>query len=174
LRLYAAAFNDRQGADARLREQFRKDLELLTVKHGQSAMSAALDEVPQVASPPIAILWSHGMASQANISGAMTTSAIYSSYEGEPTMALMLRPNADSPDDQLVMHGEWEVGRIDKRPSLTGPGFRWFWALNRVPDGPNEIRLAGVTATLDEAEAALKLSWEHWLAWANLSDVKAF
>ena len=88
-------------------------------------------------------------------------------------MALMLRPDANSPGDQLAMHGKWEVGRIDKRPSLIGPGSRWYWALNSVPDGPKEIRLAGVTGTIDEAEAALKFSWEQWLAWAGLSDVKA-
>ena len=87
-------------------------------------------------------------------------------------MALMLRPDANSPSDQLVTHGEWEIGRIDKRPSLTGPGFRWFWALNRVPSGPDGLRLAGVTATIDEAEFELKTSWEEWLAWADLSDVK--
>jgi hypothetical protein len=37
---------------------------------------------------------------------------------------------------------------------------------------PTGIRLAGVTVTLDEAEAALIESWKQWLAWACLSDVK--
>ena len=36
-----------------------------------------------------------------------------------------------------------------------------------------EIRLAGVTGTLNEAEVELKKSWEQWLMWANLSEGKA-
>ena len=68
------------------------------------------------------------------------------------------------------MHGEWQIGQIN--PALSG-GTRWLWALNGVPGGtPTSIRLAGVAATLDEAEAALTQSWEQWLAWAGLSDVK--
>jgi hypothetical protein len=55
-------------------------------------------------------------------------------------------------------------------PSLTGGEARWIWALNGVPAGPQGIRLAGVTGTLDEAEAELKKSWEQWLLWASLSD----
>lgn len=87
-------------------------------------------------------------------------------------MALVLRPAANSPDIHQVMHGEWEVGRIDKRPPLTGEGARWIWALNGVPGGPQGIRLAGVTGTLDEAEAELKKSMEQWLLWASLSDAR--
>src|ERR1019366_23101 len=88
-------------------------------------------------------------------------------------MALTLRPDADSPSDHQVMHGEWQVGRIDKRPSLTGTGARWFWPLNGVPGGPKGIRLTGVTETIDEAKVDLRKSWERWLEWASLSDVKA-
>jgi hypothetical protein len=87
-------------------------------------------------------------------------------------MALMLQPDASSSGDQLAIHGEWQVGRIDKRPSFTGPEARYIWALNGVPGGPDGIRLSGVAATVDEAEAGLKTSWEEWLAWAHLSDVK--
>lgn len=88
-------------------------------------------------------------------------------------MALVLQPDATSPGDHKVMHGEWQVGQIDKRPPFTGTEPRWLWALNGVPGGPKGIRLAGVTATLDEAEAELRKSWEEWLAWASLSDIKA-
>jgi hypothetical protein len=87
-------------------------------------------------------------------------------------MALMLRPDDSSPGDQLAMHGDWQVGRIDKRQSYAGPEARYIWALNGVPGGPKGLRLSGVTATVDEAEAGLKTSWEEWLAWAQLSDVK--
>jgi hypothetical protein len=71
------------------------------------------------------------------------------------------------------MHGQWQVGQIEKRPALTGSETRWIWALNGVPAaGPEGIRLAGATGSLGEAEAALKESWEQWLAWADLSDVR--
>jgi hypothetical protein len=84
-------------------------------------------------------------------------------------MALMLRHNAESPGDHQVMHGEWQVGQIDKRPSFTGKGAKWIWALNGVPASiPAGIRLAGVSETLNEAESELKKSWEQWLEWANL------
>jgi hypothetical protein len=87
-------------------------------------------------------------------------------------MALVLRPIATSPDDRQATHGEWQVGQIEKRPPLTGNKPRYIWALNGVPAGPQGIRLTGVTGTVDEAEAELRKSWEEWLAWANLSDVK--
>jgi hypothetical protein len=88
-------------------------------------------------------------------------------------MALVLQPDADSPGGHKVMHGDWQVGQIDKRPAFTGTEPRWLWALNGVPGRPKGIRVAGVTGTLDEAEAELRKSWEQWLAWASLSDVKA-
>jgi hypothetical protein len=42
-----------------------------------------------------------------------------------------------------------------------------------VPGGPKGIRIAGVTGTLDAAEAELRESWGQWLAGAGLSDMKA-
>jgi hypothetical protein len=53
-------------------------------------------------------------------------------------MALTLRPIADSPEDQHVMHGEWRVGQIEKRPPLIGLAPRWTWSLNGVPWGTPE------------------------------------
>ena len=85
-------------------------------------------------------------------------------------MPLLVIPDPLSPNDHQVLHGEWQVGQI--KPALSGNN-RWLWALNGVPGGiPTEIRLAGVAATLDEAEAELTQSWEQWLAWADLSEVK--
>jgi hypothetical protein len=85
-------------------------------------------------------------------------------------MPLLIQPNPLSPNDHQVMHGEWQIGQIS--PAMSG-GARFIWALNGVPGGtPTGIRLAGVAATLDEAEAALRESWEQWLATAGLSDVK--
>jgi hypothetical protein len=85
-------------------------------------------------------------------------------------MAPTLRPSTDSPGDYHVMHGEWQIGQIDKRPSLIGPEPRWLWALNGIPVGmPRGMRLAGATVTLEEAQAGLKQSWEEWMAWANLA-----
>ena len=76
-------------------------------------------------------------------------------------MALVLRPDADSPGGQKVMHGDWQVGQIDRRPVFTGTEPRWLWALK------------GVAGTLDKAEAEVRKRWEQWLAWAGLSDVEA-
>jgi hypothetical protein len=73
-------------------------------------------------------------------------------------VTLTMRPHSLlSRGSHEVMHGEWQVGQIEKRSSLYGPEERWIWALNGVPAaGPEGIRRAGNTATLDEAEAALK------------------
>jgi hypothetical protein len=85
-------------------------------------------------------------------------------------MAPTLRPANDSPGDYHLMHGQWQIGQIDRRPSLTGPGYRWIWALNGIPVGiPKGMRLAGVAGTLEEAQVAFRESWEEWLAWANLA-----
>ena len=88
-------------------------------------------------------------------------------------MPLLMRQNPLSPNDRQAMHGEWQVGQIDTRPSPLTGGAGWIWALSGVPAAtPKGIRLVGVTTSLDEAEAALQESWEQWLAWADLSDVK--
>jgi hypothetical protein len=85
-------------------------------------------------------------------------------------MAPTLRPTNNSQGDHHVMHGEWQIGQIDRRPSLLGSGDRWLWALNGIPAGiPKGIRLAGVTGTLKEAQAELMESWKEWMAWANLA-----
>jgi hypothetical protein len=85
-------------------------------------------------------------------------------------MAPTLRPATESHGDYGVIHGQWQIGQIDRRPSLTGPEDRWLWALNGIPVGiPKGMRLAGVSETLEEAQAALQVSWEEWMAWANLA-----
>jgi hypothetical protein len=68
------------------------------------------------------------------------------------------------------MHGEWQVGQIDKRPSFINKDSRWIWALNGVPSGPKGLRLAGVAESMEAAETELKKSWEEWLNWAGLGD----
>jgi hypothetical protein len=86
-------------------------------------------------------------------------------------MALTLRSVVGSPGDHHVMHGEWQLGQIEKRPPLIGLEPRWIWSLNGVPWGtPKEMRLTGVARSLDEATAEVKKSFEQWLAWAQLSD----
>lgn len=88
-------------------------------------------------------------------------------------MTLWLCPDA-SPNDQRVMHGEWQVGLLEKRPSsLRRNETTWFWALNGLPAHvPTGLCLAGFAGTVDEAKAELKRSWEQWLTWANLSSPK--
>jgi hypothetical protein len=49
-------------------------------------------------------------------------------------------------------------------------------ALKRAINGvqqtaPNVMRLAGVTASFEEAEAELRENWAKWLAWAKLQEI---
>ena len=88
-------------------------------------------------------------------------------------MALVLRPDPGTLGDHKVMHGEWQVGQIDKRPSFASKEPRWIWALNGVPGGPKGLRLAGVAESMDAAEAELKKSWHEWLAWAGFADARS-
>jgi hypothetical protein len=48
----------------------------------------------------------------------------------EVFMGLALRSVIGSPGDHHVMHGEWQVGQIEKRPPLIGTEPRWIWSLN--------------------------------------------
>lgn len=82
-------------------------------------------------------------------------------------MPLVLMRNAE--DDFHVMSGGLRVGRIYKRESAR-PEMQWLWALNGVYGGPDAMRIAGIAATLDQAQADLKESWAKWTAWANLQD----
>jgi hypothetical protein len=85
-------------------------------------------------------------------------------------MALVLRPNADgSPDDHHVMHGGWQVGRIYKRRDALRTETQWLWSISGVSRGIAELRFTGMSGTLDEALAALKESWDKWLANAQLT-----
>jgi hypothetical protein len=84
-------------------------------------------------------------------------------------MALVLQPNPDgAPDDHHVMHGGWQVGRIYKRRDALRPETQWLWFVSGVSRGPTEVRFTGMSGTLDEALAAMKESWEKWLACAQL------
>ena len=83
-------------------------------------------------------------------------------------MPLVLMRNAE--DDFNVMSGKLCVGRIYRRDSRGNPQMQWLWALNGVYGGPDAVRIAGITGTLDQAQAELKESWEKWMAWANLQD----
>jgi hypothetical protein len=75
-----------------------------------------------------------------------------------------------SEDDYRVLHGELEIGQIYKRKVALRPETQWLWALNGVPEGPHDLAVTGLAATLDEAIAALKERWGKWLASANLSE----
>jgi hypothetical protein len=50
------------------------------------------------------------------------------------------------------------------------PEAQWLWALNGVPEGPHGFPITGLTATLEEAQAALKERWEKWLEWTKLAE----
>jgi hypothetical protein len=55
LRLHAAAFDERQGDNARLGEQFRRDMELLVARYCRHAVNTALDELPDKAWPSVSL-----------------------------------------------------------------------------------------------------------------------
>jgi hypothetical protein len=85
-------------------------------------------------------------------------------------MALALQPNPDgSPDDHHVMQGGWQVGRIYKRQNALRPETQWLWSISGVSRGPAEVRFTGMSGTRDEALAAMKESWDKWLACAQLT-----
>jgi hypothetical protein len=85
-------------------------------------------------------------------------------------MSLALQPSPDAADDYAVMHGELRVGRIYKRKMALRAEAQWLWALNGVPEGPDGYPITGLTATLEEARAALQERWEKWLEWTKLSE----
>jgi len=86
-------------------------------------------------------------------------------------MSLVLKPNADaSADDYHVLHGELRIGQIYKRKVALRPEAQWLWALNGVPEFPNELAFTGLAATRDEAMAALNERWARWLASVALTE----
>ena len=85
-------------------------------------------------------------------------------------MSLVLKASSETGDDYQVMHGELKVGQIYRRKAALRPEAQWLWALNGVPAGSDVSALAGSTATLDEALAALKERWSKWLESAGLTE----
>jgi hypothetical protein len=63
-----------------------------------------------------------------------------------------------------------KVGQIYRRKAALRPEAQWLWALNGVPAGSDASALAGSTATLDEAMAALQERWSKWLASSGLTE----
>jgi hypothetical protein len=69
------------------------------------------------------------------------------------------------------MNGQLEVGRIYKRDTLDKSESQWLWAINGVPRAaPGVMRVAGIAASLEQAQNELQENWEKWLAWANLQE----
>ena len=87
-------------------------------------------------------------------------------------MPLKLRPTGlgagidkDRPD-YMVFSGGWAIGRIYQ--TRGGPDhLRWFWSLTVNPPMARSDR----AATLEEAKAQLKKSWDAWKAWAELVEI---
>ncbi len=80
-------------------------------------------------------------------------------------MTLLLQPNTDgSVEDYNVFHRTLRVGQIYNRGAALRPETQWIWTLNGVPDGPGGLALAGCAESRERAEAALRESWEQWLA----------
>jgi hypothetical protein len=86
-------------------------------------------------------------------------------------MTLLLQPNADSSrGDYDVFHAALRVGQIYKRAAAHRPDTEWTWVFNGVPERPSGLALTGSAESRERAEAALRESWEQWLAWAGLSE----
>src|SRR5262245_6760832 len=89
-------------------------------------------------------------------------------------MPLALMRHFESPPDATdyyLMSGDLRVGRIYERGTQGRPELQFLWALNGVFGGPRDMRVAGVAATFDQAQAALQENWEKWLAWAKLQEL---
>jgi uncharacterized protein (DUF736 family) len=87
-------------------------------------------------------------------------------------MALKLRPTGlgfgidkDRPD-YTVYSGKWAIGRIYE--TRGGPdSLRSFWSMTVNPPMTHSDRVA----TLEEAKAQLRQSWDAWKVWAKLEEV---
>jgi hypothetical protein len=91
-------------------------------------------------------------------------------------MPLTVIRNIETPRegfDKHVMSGGLRVGRIYKREAAAKPELQFLWAINGVFGGPDGMRVAGMAATFDQAQAELKENWEKWLAWAKLQEIGA-
>jgi hypothetical protein len=79
-------------------------------------------------------------------------------------MTLTMRPTGlgsgadkDRPD-YGVYSGEWNIGP---------DSLRWFWSMTVI--GP--MTRSDRVATLEEAKAQLRKSWDAWKVWAKLEEV---
>jgi hypothetical protein len=69
--------------------------------------------------------------------------------------------------DYTVYSGGWDVGRIYEIRG--GPdSLRWFWPLTVT--GP--MTRSDRVASLEEAKAQFKKSWDAWKAWAKLEEIE--
>jgi hypothetical protein len=89
-------------------------------------------------------------------------------------MPLTIRPTGpgagidkDRPD-YTVHCGEWAIGRIYE--TRNGPDHLrcWFWSFIVIVTG---MARSGRVATLEEAKAQLRKSWDAWKAWAMLEEI---
>ena len=74
-------------------------------------------------------------------------------------------PHGHSPD-YVILSGEWEIGRIYEVRGAP-PNLKWFWSLGL--HGPQ--KRSDRVASLEEAKAQLRASWDQWKAWAKLEEV---
>jgi hypothetical protein len=85
------------------------------------------------------------------------------------TMSLRVKQiEAEWPKEEYdVMHGQWPVGRISHSPDSD-----WTWTLGGLAGGPDDLRRAGITATLPEAKAQMDDQWAKWLAYVKLEAIE--
>ena len=87
-------------------------------------------------------------------------------------MALKLRPTglgAGIDKDRRTTPSTLASGRSAASTKVVGgpDRLRWFWSM--TVNGP--MTRSGRVATLEEARAQLRKSWDAWKAWANLEEI---
>jgi len=89
-------------------------------------------------------------------------------------MPLTLRPTrlSDDPDrqDWNIFDGDTQpVGRIYEDKTVSVEGSRWAWFLQVTGAGRAGVPITGRAATLDDAKAAFRASYDRWQAWSVTS-----
>ena len=83
-------------------------------------------------------------------------------------MPLTLRPTfPDTPNDWCIHDGGTQpVGRIYEDQTAPVEGSRWYRALQITGASRASVQMSGRAATLDEAKAAFRRSYEGYQAWS--------
>jgi len=68
--------------------------------------------------------------------------------------------------DYTIYYGGWQSAAFTRRAAVPDR-LRWFWSF--TVNGP--MTRSDRVATLEEAKAQLRKSWDSWKAWAKLAEI---